>query len=288
MEREKLMNQLVCPDCKEKLLLQTNILRCMNCKQDFSIRENIPIFSDEKLVESDVVKEYIYWNKKENTLENLYENMPDSVFQELLGMFHIPNNTTGLELGAGDGPFARRLQNQNLDIYGIDISFPLLKLTENMLPVQGNALKLPFKSNFFDWIIYAFALHHMPDHQKALEEAIRVLNYDAKVFIIDPNYYHPVRFLTRKPEMFFRNHVFTYLSPEEKWIPLYKVKNILKENNVIIQYISFLTPEFKASSWAGKIQKISGNLFNFPPFRMFVHSYYLIIGTKGKNQNVKR
>lgn len=285
MEREKLMNQLVCPDCKKKLLLQTNILRCLSCKQEFSIRENIPIFFDESIVDSGSVKEYKYWNKKENTPENLYENMLDSVFQELLGIFNIPNNTRGLELGAGDGPFARRLQHKNLEIYGLDISLPLLKLTENMLPIQGNALKLPFRNNFFHWLIYAFALHHMPDPQKALEEAVRVLGEGAKIFIVDPNYYHPIRFLTRKPDMFLRRYVFKYLSPEEKWVSLYRVKKILKENNIVIQHISFLTPEFRRSSLGGKIQKMVSHLFNFPPFKMFVHSYYLIIGVKANGND---
>jgi len=255
------------------------------CKKRFPVKENIPIFYDESTVVSGSAKEYEYWNKKDNTSENLYENMSDSAFQELLSIFNISDNTRGLELGAGDGPFARRLKNKHLDIYGVDIAFPLLRLTENMLPIQGNALKLPFRSNFFDWIIYAFALHHMPDPQKALQEAIRVLDENAKIFIVEPNYYHPIRFLTRKPDMFLRRHIFKYLSPEEKWVPLYRVKNILKKNNLMIQHISFLTPEFRTSSLVGKVQKIGSNLLHFRPFRMFVHSYYLVIGTKGNDNN---
>jgi ubiquinone/menaquinone biosynthesis C-methylase UbiE len=280
MENKRLLDELVCPNCQGKLRIGKVILDCLTCKKKFPVKENIPVFYDESIVDSGSAKEYEYWNKKENTPENLYENMFDSVFQELINIFNIPDNTRGLELGAGDGPFARRLKNKNLEIYGLDISLTLLKLTENMLPVQGNALKLPFKDNFFHWIIYAFALHHMPDPQKALKEAIRVLDENARIFIVDPNYYHPVRFFTRKPGMFLRRHIFRYLSPEEKWIPLYSVKSILTENNIRIQHISFLTPEFRTSSFVGKIQKILGNLFNFPPFRSFVHSYYLIIGIK--------
>ncbi|MEJ2627768.1 MAG: methyltransferase domain-containing protein, partial [bacterium] len=267
MENKKLLTKLVCPDCQGKLILGKSALDCPKCKQRFSVKENIPIFYDQSTDENGVVEEYEYWNKKTNTPENLYENMLDSVFQELIRTFNIPDKTRGLELGCGDGPFARRLKNKNLDIYGVDISFSLLKLTEHMLPVQGNALKLPFKDNFFHWIIYAFALHHMPDPQKALKEAIRVLDENARIFIVDPNYYHPVRFFTRKPGMFLRRHVFRYLSPEEKWIPLYRIKNILKENNVMIQHVSFLTPEFSSSSFIGKIQKILAKLFNFKPFR---------------------
>jgi ubiquinone/menaquinone biosynthesis C-methylase UbiE len=285
MEHKKLLHELVCPDCKESLIFGRNVLKCSNCKREYLIKEDIPLFYNPEIAKSNSGKEYAYWSEKNHTPENLYENMMDSAFQKLLNLFHIPDNTRGLELGAGDGPFARRLKHKNLEIYGLDISLPLLKLTENMLPVQGNALKLPFRNNFFDWIIYAFALHHMPNPRKALQEAIRVLGENAKIFIVDPNYYHPMRFLTSKPETFLRRYVFKYLSPEERWIPLYRVKNILKENNIVIQHVSFLTPEFRTSSLIGNIQKIGSTLLNFPPFRMFVHSYYVIIGTKDKEKN---
>lgn len=280
MDSPKLLHELICPVCHIQLSIGKDDLHCPHCKKIYPIKKGIPIFYGETLVENELTKEYTYWNEKHHTQDDLYENMPDSAFRELLDIFQISNNTRGLELGSGDGPFARRLKNKNLDIYGLDISFPLLTLAENMLPVQGNALQLPFKNLFFDWIIYGFALHHMPAPQKALEEAIRVLDYDARIFIVDPNYYHPIRFFTRKPDMFLRKRVFKHLSPEEEWVPLFQVKKILRKNNVAIQKTAFITPEFNVSSFAGKIQKSIGKLFNFPPFRMFAHSYYLVIGTK--------
>jgi SAM-dependent methyltransferase len=227
-----------------------------------------------------VAREYAYWNEKEHTPDHLYENLTEAAFQDLLAAFEIPENTRGLELGCGDGPFARRLKNKRLDLYGVDISFALLRLCENMLPVQANALKLPFTSQFFDWIIYAFALHHVPDTHKALQEASRVLKNQGKIFIIDPNYAHPIRFLTRKPGTFLRKRVFTHLSPEERWAPLSRIKKILRDNDVAVQTIAFFTPEFHSSSVAGKIQKIVGNFLNFAPFNRVTQSYYLVIGTK--------
>jgi ubiquinone/menaquinone biosynthesis C-methylase UbiE len=206
--------------------------------------------------------------------------MSDVAYQELIDIFHLPNNTRGIELGCGDGPFARRLQYRNLDIYGLDISFPLLQLTENMTPIQGNALKLPFKDNFFHWVIYAFSLHHIPHTTNALEEAIRVLDDTAKIYLVEPNYYHPVRFLTRKPETFLRTHVFTYLSPDEHWIPLFKIKKILRKNHVVIDKVIFLTPEFESSTLSGRLQRLLGKILNFWPANMVTQSYYIVIGTK--------
>lgn len=277
---EQLMQELVCPDCKNRLTYTEHALECLPCRNTFPIKHRIPVFYTPKIVEQNVAAEYKYWNEKEHTPDDLYENMSDSAFQALLRLFKIQNNTRGLELGCGDGPFARRLSNKQLEIYGIDISFPLLTLTENMLPIQGNALKLPFQDNFFDWIIYAFALHHMPDHHKSLTEAVRVLGDKAKIFIVDPNYYHPIRFFTREPDMFLRKHVFTYLTPEERWISTRKVKRILTDHHVTIDAVLFVTPEFESPTIAGKMQRLLGKIFAFPPVKMFTQSYYVIIGTK--------
>ena len=280
MTNERLMQEFICPECHGHLNLRPDGLQCPHCQTIFPRQEGIPLFCSNSTVDNEVAREYVYWNEKEHTPEQLYENLTESAFQELLDIFRIPNHTRGLELGCGDGPFARRLKQKNLDLYGVDISFALLKLCENMLPVQANALKLPFKTQFFDWIIYAFALHHIPDTQKALHEASRVLKNQGKMFIIDPNYYHPIRFLTRKPGTFLRQRVFTHLSPEERWVSLARIKKILRDNDVAIQTIAFFTPEFHSSSVAGKIQKTVGNLLNFPPFSRFTQSYYLVIGTK--------
>ncbi len=279
MKNEK-FNDLICPDCRKKLLFQESVLHCPTCKKTFFIEESIPLFYHEDIIEKHLTTEYRYWNKKEHTAENLYENIPNSTYQKLIDIFDIPNNTKGIEIGCGDAPFARRLKSRNLNIYGIDISVPLLKLTENMIPVQGNALKLPFKDRFFHWAIYAFSLHHIPDIRKALEEALRIIDRDAKICIIEPNYYHPIRFLTRKPDTFLRKHVFTYLSPNERWIPLFKIKKILRENHIVLNKELFITPEFNSSTVSGKVQRILGNIFDFWPVKMFVESYYVVIGTK--------
>jgi ubiquinone/menaquinone biosynthesis C-methylase UbiE/uncharacterized protein YbaR (Trm112 family) len=277
---ENLINILVCPKCRGELIPGVHELRCTNCRKQYPVKDNVPLFYVGDLNNKEVGKEFEYWNEKDNTPGNLYENITDEYLRRMVELFNLADCTRGLELGCGDGPFARRLENRNMTIYGLDISFPLLKITKNMQPVQGSALELPFKNNFFDWIIYAFALHHMVNLNQALQEAIRVLNAGGRIIIVDPNYYHPIRYLTRKPDTFFRKHVFTYLSPEERWIPLHRLKKVLQENGVDVKIVQMITPDFQSRTMVGKLQKTISTLLNFKPFDRVMHSYYMVIGQK--------
>ena len=283
MPYKNFLANLICPDCKGKLIGSESSLFCSNCELNFPIINNIPVFLKTSCCNLNM-KEYEYWNSRDNTVVNPYENLVDSYYIKLIEIFDIPTHTKGLELGCGDGPFARRLLHKHLDIYGVDISRPLLQLSHNMTPVQADVRRLPFPDESFDWLICAFSLHHIPDPAKSIQESIRVLKDGGKIFIIDPNYYHPVRFLTRKPNSFLRKYIFNYLSPEERWIPLSIIKHNLQEQKVSINTIQFITPEFKTSTYFGKVQQIFARHFNFPLVKMLTQSYYLVIGIK-KNKN---
>lgn len=275
-----MLSQLVCPICKSKLSSNRNKLHCRSCHTDYSINNKIPNFLSKEL-KKEVVQENQYWNDTINIGKgHLYENLDDKEFYKLLGLFNIHPNTIGLELGCGDGPFSRRLPEKIFKIYGVDISHNLLRYSKNLFPVQANALQLPFKSNFFDWTIYAFSLHHMVDIEKAVREAVRVSKQYGKIYIVEPNYYHPIRFMTRKPNTFIRRHFFKYLTPSEQWISSNKLNKILKSENVSVKKIIYLTPRFKHSSLCGKIQFSLSQLFNYKLINQFIHSYYIIEGIK--------
>lgn len=282
MSYQELASKLVCPYCHELLLAVKNKILCEYCKQVFPVRNDIPIFFSKIKVDSYTSKEYNFWNDKVHAPESLYERLTTRAFQELLDSFSIANNSRGIEMGCGDGPFARRLKNKKLEIFGLDVSFPLLTLTENMTPIQGNAQKLPFKDAYFDWLIYGFSLHHMPDTKIALKEACRVLKSSAKIFIVEPNYYHPIRFLTRKPGLYIRRCFFSYLTPEEKWLSVAKVNRILRSQNINIESIRFISPEFRSNTMASKLHRFADFFLNFPPLNIFLQSYYIIIGNKSR------
>lgn len=268
-----------CPECQGKLSVTetSHKIICKCCNANFSICESIPVFYPVDNQEVATLED-AHWSSLSNDHQNLYENMPDESYQFFINKFSLESNTTGLEIGCGDGPFSRRLHTTNN--YGIDVSLPLLKISHNMVAVQGNALRLPFKNNVFDWIIYAYSLHHMPDTQIAITEAVRVLKPGGKIFFIDPNLYHPIRYLTREPKCFFRKFFFKYLTPEEHWVSARSVVLELKKCGLKECEHEYLTPSFNSKTLIGFVQKTISSLVGKSFLSPFVNSYFYIRAQK--------
>lgn len=98
-----------------------------------------------------------------------------------------------LEIGCGNSrnllPFAK----SNFKCYGIDFSKKMIegsKLFAKKYDIKinlkkANMLKLPFKSNYFNYCLLIASLHHLEkkNHLKALKEIYRVLKPKGKALI---------------------------------------------------------------------------------------------------------
>jgi ubiquinone/menaquinone biosynthesis C-methylase UbiE len=86
-----------------------------------------------------------------------------------------------LDVGCADGMFTRFYLNlfPHTDGYGVDISNKAVELAKINCPdgffQQADAIKLPFKSNFFDMVHSTECIEHIGDPQKAIDECYRVL-----------------------------------------------------------------------------------------------------------------
>ncbi|UCD04351.1 MAG: class I SAM-dependent methyltransferase [Candidatus Woesearchaeota archaeon] len=82
-----------------------------------------------------------------------------------------------LDIGCGNFPTSKYK-----NIIGFDISLEQLKMSKGKR-VQGDSIKLPFKSNKFDNVIFIASLHNLKRREEALAEANRVLKKDGKILI---------------------------------------------------------------------------------------------------------
>ncbi|MCM8807793.1 MAG: class I SAM-dependent methyltransferase [Candidatus Omnitrophica bacterium] len=85
-----------------------------------------------------------------------------------------------LDVGCGSGRFIQLLSPLVREIHGIDISEEALKIARNLkinnaFLRKGNALKIPYKDNFFDKVICIDVIEHIEDDEKVLKEIKRVL-----------------------------------------------------------------------------------------------------------------
>ena len=103
----------------------------------------------------------------------------------------LPNNNL-LDLGAGDGGLGKMLKGTLPDLkwHGVDISHVgLLQAKyrfQNLLPVVGSGLQLPFRDNFFGAVLAADTLEHIPQPEEALLEIRRILSQEGKFVLNVP------------------------------------------------------------------------------------------------------
>ncbi len=85
---------------------------------------------------------------------------------------HFSPEHTLLEIGAGKGHVARALQQAaQVDIQLVDV----VNYNETELQIElYDGVQLPFDDQSFDYSLLIFVLHHTPDPQRVLREALRV------------------------------------------------------------------------------------------------------------------
>ena len=140
-----------------------------------------------------------------------------------------------LDAGCGSGRHLRALAKlPNLKIIGIDrnqadlnVALASLKnmsdaLSDNYQVACADINKLPFETVFFDCVICSEVLEHIPQHEEALKELMRVLKPQGSLVISVPRYF-PERicwFISR-----------AYCDDEGGHVRIYKKKQLQKMIN---------------------------------------------------------
>lgn len=127
-----------------------------------------------------------YWKKK-------MKHHDDKFFRDrwIRITKYVDSNSKVLDVGCGDGMLGERLMQKGCDVWGIDVSEVALK------KASGKGMKtkrvdlsrgsLPFASNSFDWTILSCVLEHLPNPEKILNEACRVVKRNGKIVVVIPN-----------------------------------------------------------------------------------------------------
>lgn len=110
-------------------------------------------------------------------------------FLRSLGMIQIRGPV--LDLGCGSGLLSRYFHPMDVSYVGLDINnhpgFQKARGRGNQF-VQGDALRLPFKTRTFGTVVCVDSFEHYPDPIRAAMEIRRVLDVGGRVFLSVPNY----------------------------------------------------------------------------------------------------
>ncbi len=138
-------------------------------------------------------------------------------------------NLKVLDAACGAGVYCRYLSGLTdlgvSQVYGLDASRAALTLAakncadttaekrskkkSKAVFTQGDIVKLPYKSNFFDFVISVHTIEHVntADAQKFVSEIYRVLKKGGHFLIITPNGWCPSAFLLKKTWFYDLTHV---------------------------------------------------------------------------------
>ena len=105
-----------------------------------------------------------------------------------------------LDIGSGYGSNVLAARQAGIDAIGIDIEqfeveFARKRMRDERpddsaeeVYILGDGLTLPFEDQTFDLVTILNVLEHVPDYRKLLDEAIRVLRPDGRLYLVCPNY----------------------------------------------------------------------------------------------------
>jgi len=127
-------------------------------------------------------------------------------------IFDLANNWKPgkiLDIGCGNGRYSIPFAKKGFDCYGIDFSKSMIKnakesFKKNNLKAifkQEELTNIPFKNNYFDYIICLASFHHLNKKKQStsLKEMKRVLKPNGKLFIAVWNKWQP-RFIFKSKE----------------------------------------------------------------------------------------
>jgi ubiquinone/menaquinone biosynthesis C-methylase UbiE len=210
---------------------------------------------------NDTSTQFGEWSKKKNQF------LLNIRFKEI--MKHVkgkPKNV--LDVGCGDGDLIEQLLKKCTQVcVGVDMRTNL-KQTPQKNIIKADAENLPFKDNYFDYVIMAAVLEHLPHPSEAIKEAFRVLKKDGYIIITTPNpLYHKLTDIAAFLKLKYKEGLETPIS-------LAKSIVILKKYNFKVVFKKrFLFFPFKLPFYEG-LDKF------FSPFLGSLNFNQIIIGKK--------
>lgn len=189
---------LICPDCHHDLKLdvqqavglqvESGNLQCEKCNNSFPIINFIPRFVDSENYASGFGYE---WNIHSKTQYDSYLGSPisETRFFEETKWGHDLKGELLLEVGSGSGRFTEHAASTDAMVLSLDYSsaveanYASNGNKENVLIVQGDLYKMPFRRESFDKVMCIGVIQHTPDVRKTFMELVTYLKEGAKLTV---------------------------------------------------------------------------------------------------------
>jgi ubiquinone/menaquinone biosynthesis C-methylase UbiE len=183
----------------EDLTIKDNCLIGTYSGSAYKIETGIVKFIEDSKVQGNNKKYLEFYNKIApfyNFANKLYFTFKfggeENYRKEFLSELEIEDRNKVIEISVGTAdnfPFLPK----NIDLYGLDISFGMLKQAKkhmnkwniNAQLFQGTAESLPFRDESFDVVYHVGGINYFNNKGKAINEMIRIAKSGTKVVIVD-------------------------------------------------------------------------------------------------------
>ena len=119
------------------------------------------------------------WERKAGAYDDTWGTVTSQPIQAVLNAANIQPRKSLMDCGCGPGHLCYEASLRNAVVTGCDYSHEMIRIAKRSYPsihfCHGDAESLPFESSRFDIIIMNYLLLHVPDPNKAILEAHRVL-----------------------------------------------------------------------------------------------------------------
>ncbi len=162
----------------------------------------------------DVKKEHTDQSRIKNWFDNTYKTdgyrylRPIHAYKTFITALKVKKGKTLLDVACGPGLMLKVAEENGLKPYGIDLTptgvSMAKKLVKTAKVLEGNAEKLPFEDDTFDYLTCLGSLERMLNLDQVLKEQLRVTKDDATFCIMVRNYKTLMWYLKRN--LRFQNH----------------------------------------------------------------------------------
>lgn len=184
--KTKLLKYLCCPKCKGELVCRETSLSCEKCRQDYEIKDGIPILTDFERLPAHPQKQIECFEKYSimTTDEYKLEEWHKSFIRRFRENFKEIENKLVIDAGIGQGYMTIELAKAGAVLLSFDLVFPAMVrlkriiekkgLTDRVFLVCCSAEELPFKTNIADYFVSNAVLEHLEEEKQAIKEMGRV------------------------------------------------------------------------------------------------------------------
>jgi len=191
-----------CPGCKSNLTIDSDFTNgefieqgkciCESCSEIYPIINDIIFFSKTPISKASKTQKNVYsywWNESHEDVK--YDDESNlKIFNQTIKIDELDiESAVTLDLGCGNGRFSTHIARKNPKLLvlfdlsdGIEKAYQdALKITKNVIAIQGDILNMPFKPMVFDNVYSWGVLHHTGNTYKAFNHASMLVKPNGKL-----------------------------------------------------------------------------------------------------------